>query len=63
MDRGIYLHADDTEPADIDNESVYSSNTAVALGVPEVEGHPKDHVYNNHNELTTLTSEINDLHQ
>ena len=63
LDRGINLHAEDPEPADIDNESTYSSDTTVALGGPEVEVHPKDPVYNNHDKLTALTREINDLHQ
>ena len=63
LDRGINLHAEDPEPTDIDNESTHSSNATVALGGPEAEGHPKDPVYSNHNKLTALTREINDLHQ
>ena len=34
LDRGINLHEEDPEPADIDNESTYSSDTTVALGGP-----------------------------
>ena len=39
-----------------------ASEATVALGGPEAEGHPKDPVYNNHNKLTALMREINDLH-
>ena len=56
-------HAENPEHADIDNDSTHSSNATVALGGPEAEGHPEDPVYNNHDKLTTLTREINDLHQ
>ena len=38
-------------------------DATVALGGPEAEGHPKDPVYNNQDKLTSLTGEINDLHQ
>ena len=63
LDRGINLHAEDPEHADIDIESTHSSDTTAALGGPEAEGHPKDPVYNNHTKFTALTREINDLHQ
>ena len=63
LDRGIDLHAEDTELTDIDNESTHSSNATVALGGPEAEGHPNDPVYSNHDKLTALTREINDLCQ
>ena len=63
LDRGIDLHAEDPEPTDIDNESIHSSDATVTLGEPEAEGHPKDPIYNNHNTLTALTREINDLNQ
>ena len=63
LDRGIDIHAEDQGHADIDNENIYSSNATVALGGPEAEGHPKDPVCNNHNRLTALTREINDLCQ
>ena len=63
MDRGIDIQAEDPKYADIDNESTHSSDATVALGGPEVEGHPEDPVYNNHDKLTTLMREINELHQ
>ena len=63
LDRGIGLHTEDPEPTNIDNESTHSSNATVALREPEAEGHPKDPVYNNHDILAPLTSEINDLWQ
>ena len=62
LDRDINLHAEDQEHTDIDNESTYSSDATVALGEPEAQGYPKDPVYNNHNKLTALTREKNDLH-
>ena len=63
LERGINIHTEDKEPADVDNESNHSSDAIVALGGPEAEGHPKDPVYNNHNKLTALTREKNDLWQ
>ena len=63
LDRGIDLYAEDPEPTDIDNESTHSSDATVALGGPEAEGHPKDPVFSNHDKLTALMREINDLHQ
>ena len=61
LDRGMDIHAEDPEHADIDIESTHSSDATVALGGPEAEGHPKDPIYNNHDKLTA--EEINDLHQ
>ena len=55
--RGINLHAEDTEPTDIDNESTHSSDVTVASGGPEAEGNPDDPVYNNCNRLTGNTRE------
>ena len=63
LDRGIDLHAEDPEHADIDNESTHASDATVALGGSEAQGHPKDPVYNNHDRLTALMREINDLCQ
>ena len=63
LDRGINLNTEDPEPADIDNESTHCMDATVALGGPEVEGHTKDPVYNNHNRLMALMREINNLHQ
>ena len=60
LDRGINLHAEDPEPTDIDNDSIHSSDTTVALGGPEAEGHPEDPIYSNHDKLTALTREISD---
>ena len=57
------IHTEDPEHADIDNESTHSSDTTVALGEPEAEGHLEDPVYNNHDKLIALMREINDLHQ
>ena len=62
LDRGIYLHAEDPEPTDIDNESTHSSDATVVLSRAEAEGDPKDPVYSNHNKLTAITRDINDLH-
>ena len=59
----VDIHAEDPEHADIDNESTHSSDASVTLGGPEAEDHLKDPVYNNHNKLTALTREINDLCQ
>ena len=63
LDRGIDLHTKDPEPTDIDNENTHSSNATIAFGGPDAEGHPEHPVYKNHNKLTALTREINDLHQ
>ena len=63
LDRGINILTEDPEHADINNESSHSLDATVALGEPEAEGHPKDPAYNNQDNLTALTREINDLHQ
>ena len=63
LDIGINLNAEDPEPTDIYNESTHSLDATVALGGPEVEGHPKDHVYSSQDKLIALMREINDLHQ
>ena len=63
LDRCIDLHAEDSDYADIDNESTHSSNATIALEGPEAEGHPEDPVYNNHKKLTELMREINVLCQ
>ena len=63
LDRGMDIHAEDPEHADIDNEITHSSDATVALGGSEAEGHLKDPVYNNHNKLTALMREINNLCQ
>ena len=63
LDRGINLNMEDPEPTDIDNESTHGLDATVALGGPEVEGHPNDPIYSNQDNLMELTREINDLHQ
>ena len=63
LDRGLDILTEDPEHTDIDNESTNSSHALVALGGPEVVGHPKDPVYDNQDRLTTLMREINHLHQ
>ena len=64
LDRSMDIHVEDPEHADIDNETTHSLDAMVALGGPETEGHdPKDPIYNNHDKLTTLMREINDLCQ
>ena len=54
---------EDTEQANINNESTHSLDAIVALGVPEAVEHPEDPVYNNQDRLTALSREINDVHQ
>ena len=63
LGRIIDIHTKDPEHADIDNESIHTSNATDALGGPDAEGHPEDPVYNNHGKLAALMREINDLHQ
>ena len=63
LDTSIDINVEDPEHTDIDNESTHSSDATVSLGGPEVEGHPKDPVYRNHDKLTALIREINDLCQ
>ena len=60
LDRGIDLHAEDPELADIDNESTHSSD---ALGEQEAEGYLEDPLYNNHDKFTALMREINNFCQ
>ena len=54
---------EDPEQADINNDSTHSLDATVALGGPQTVGHPEDPVYDNQDQLTTLTREINNLHQ
>ena len=63
LDRGLDILVEDTEDADIDNDSTHCSDATVALGGPDVAGHPEDPAYDNQDRLTALTREINDLHQ
>ena len=65
LDRDINLHieASETTGLENDNESTSGSDTTVALGGPEAEGHPNDLKHNNQATLLALMREINDLHQ
>ena len=67
LDRDIDLHIEDAEGIntglDNDNESTSGSDTTIALGEPEVEGHPHELIPSNQAKLTALMREINDLHQ
>ena len=67
VDRDIDLYIEDTEGtntgSDNDNESTTGSDTTIAFGGSEVDGHPSDHMANNHAKVTALTREIHNLHQ
>ena len=63
LGRGMDILAEHPEYTDIDNEITHSSDVAVAPGVSEAVGHPKDPVYYNQDKLTALMREIHDLHQ
>ena len=65
LDRDIDLIVEDSETTHIynDNESTHGLAATVALGGPEAEGHPNDHVCNNQDKLMALMREINELHQ
>ena len=62
LDRGLDILAEDTEHADINNDSTHSSDATVVLDNLEAVGHPEDPVHDNQDKLTTLTREINSLH-
>ena len=49
LDRDINLNIEDAETKGIgnDNESTHGSDTTVALGGPEAEGHSDDPIYGN----------------
>ena len=63
LDRGLDILIEDSEHADIGSESTHSSDATVTLGGPEAVGHPIDPVYSNHDKLTALMREINNLCQ
>ena len=64
LDRGLdILLTEDLEHADINNHSIHSSDATIALGDPEVVGHPEDLVYDNQDRLTALRRQINNLCQ
>ena len=62
LDRGLDILTEDTEHADINNDSTHGSDVTVAPGDPEAVGHFEDPAYNKQDRLTALTREINDLH-
>ena len=65
IDRHINLHIEDTETTGLDNDNVSTSgsDTTIALGGPEAQGHPNELIPSNETKLAALMSNINDLHQ
>ena len=63
LDRGLDILTEDTEHTDINNSSTHSSDITVVLGDPDAVGHTEDPTCDSQDRLTTLTREINDLHQ
>ena len=63
LNRGLDILAEDTEHADINNDNTHSSDARVALGDPAAVGHPEGPAYENHDRLTALMRDVNDLHQ
>ena len=63
--RDINIHVEDVETTGLehDNESTSHSDPTVTLGIPEAEDHSDELIHANQAKLTTLTMEINDLHQ
>ena len=51
---GLDILTEGKEHADIDNDSIHSLDTTVALGGPEAVGHPEDPIYNNQDILQCL---------
>ena len=49
LDRDINLYMEDSETTGLDNhnENTHGSDTTIALGGPEAEGHPNDLIYSN----------------
>ena len=66
LDRDINLHIEDTEGIntgpDNDNESISGSDTTIAFGGSEADGHPSKLIPSNQTMLTALMRERNDLH-
>ena len=56
IDSDIDLHIEDAEITGLDNnnESIKGSDTTIALGGPEAEGHPNELVPSNQAKLTAL---------
>ena len=67
VDRDINLHIDNTEGIntgpDNDNESTSGSDTTIAFGGPEADGHPSELIPSNQAKLTALMRELHDLLQ
>ena len=65
IDRDINLYIEDAETTSLDNDNVSTSGseTTIALGGPEAEGHPDELICNNQTKLTALTREMNNLWQ
>ena len=55
LDRGLDILTEDTQHADINNDSTHSSDATVALGGPEIAEHPADPAHNNQDRLMALT--------
>ena len=64
-DRDVDLHIKDAEATGMsnNNDSISGSNVTASLGGLETEGNPDELLPSNQARLTTLTWEINDLHQ
>ena len=63
LDRDTNLYIKEAMGIDDDNERSHGSDTTVALGGQEVEGHPDDLTFSNQDKLAALMREINDLCQ
>ena len=57
--RSLDILTEDSEHADIDNDSTHSLDGTVALGGSEAVGHPEDPVHDNQDRLMTFMREIN----
>ena len=54
LNRSLDILTEDTEHADIDNDSIHSSDTTVTLEGPEAVGHPEDPAYESLDRLSAL---------
>ena len=67
VDRDIDLHIEDMEGIntgpDNDNDSTSGSDTTIAIGGSEADGHPSKLIPSNQAMLTALTREIHNLYQ
>ena len=59
IDRDINLYIEDAENTGIDNDnkSISGSDTTIALGYPEAEGHPNELIPSKQAKLTALMRE------